>query len=293
MDAVKIAPGFEKIMPQEYQDLVNDGPYGRNLSVKDLGTFKELIDEHPLCAGCTLTLSLRIVLASLPNPENTLIVTCAGCFGVIHPQISLHCTIAPFGTHNAFASGLKRALKVKFPNKNKDVISMAGDGGFADIGLSPTFHSWVRGERLTSIMIDNECYANTGGQDSGMTPEGVVLNMSPLGKNFPKIEFAELAKLAGCAYVATATPTNPRLLGQMVRRAILVSREVGPTVIRIATVCQTNYKLSPIEGYNKAKSFESQTFEYFTKEAQKYIESIEKKSPKTELNLEVGVENED
>jgi pyruvate ferredoxin oxidoreductase beta subunit len=164
---------------------------------------------------------------------------------------------------------------------------MAGDGGFADIGLSPTLHSWFRGESFTSIMLDNECYANTGGQDSGMTPKGVVLNMSPLGKKFPKIEFVELAKVAGCAYVATATPTKPRLLGQMVRRAILIAREIGPTFIRIATVCQTNYRLSPIEGYNKAKSFEAEISEYFSGEAQKFIESIEKKSPKTQLNLEV------
>lgn len=291
MDTVKIAPGFEGIMPQEYQDLVKNGPYGRDLGVKDLGTFKELIEDHPLCAGCTLTLSFRLVLASLPSPADTLVVTCAGCFGVIHPQISLHCTIAPFGTHNAFASGLKRALRVKFPHKNKDIISMAGDGGFADIGLAPTLHSWFRGENFTSIMLDNECYANTGGQDSGMTPKGVVLNMSPLGKKSPKIQFAELAKQAGCAYVATVTPTKPRLLGKMARRAILIAREVGPTFIRIATVCSTNYRLSPIEGYEKARQSESEIAEYFTKEAELYIKSIEKKSPKTGSKAEG--ENED
>jgi len=286
MEAVKIAPGFEKIMPQEYQDLVKDGPYGRNLGVKDLGTFKELIEDHPLCAGCTLTLSFRLVLASLPNPSETLIVTCAGCFGVIHPQIALHCTIAPFGTHNAYASGLKRALRIRFPNKHKDVISMAGDGAFADIGLSPSMHSWFRGEKFTSIMLDNECYANTGGQDSGMTPQGVALNMAPSGKTFPKTRFVELAKAAGCAYVATVTPTKPRRLDQMVKRAILIAREIGPTFIRIATVCETNYKLTPIEGYNKAKSFEGEISEYFTDEAETLIKSIEKKSPKTSLNLE-------
>jgi pyruvate ferredoxin oxidoreductase beta subunit len=291
VDTVKIAPGFEEIMPQEYQDLVRNGPYGRDLGVKDLGTFKELIEDHPLCAGCTLTLSFRLVLASLPSPADTLIVTCAGCFGVIHPQIALHCTIAPFGTHNAFASGLKRALRVKFPNKNKDVISMAGDGGFVDIGIAPSLHSWFRGERFTSIMLDNECYANTGGQDSGMTPEGVVLNMSPLGKKFTKIQFTEIAKQAGCAYVAIATPTKPRLLGKMVRRAILIAREVGPTFVRIATVCSTNYKLSAIEGYEKAKQFEPEIDEYFTIEAEQYIEGIEKKSSKTGFKTEG--ENED
>jgi len=279
MDRIKIAPGFEKIMPQEYQDLVNHGPYGRDLGVKDLGTFKELIEDHPLCAGCTLTLAVRLVLASLPSPADTLIVTAPGCFVFAHPQIALHTTMAPFGTQNAFASGLKRALRVKFPHKNKDVISMAGDGGFADIGLAPTLHSWIRGENFTSIMLDNECYANTGGQDSGMTPEGVVLNMAPMGKKFAKMQFTEFAKQAGCAYVATVTPTKPRLLGTMARRAILIAREVGPTFIRIATVCSTNYKLSPIEGYEKARQFEPEIAEYFTKDAELYIKSIEKKSP--------------
>ncbi|WP_308767581.1 transketolase C-terminal domain-containing protein, partial [Candidatus Hakubella thermalkaliphila] len=45
----KISPGFEDIMPAEYRELVHDGPYGKNLGVSDLGTFKELLEEHPLC----------------------------------------------------------------------------------------------------------------------------------------------------------------------------------------------------------------------------------------------------
>jgi pyruvate ferredoxin oxidoreductase beta subunit len=40
----KISPGFEKIMPKDYRDLVNDGPFDKKLGVKDLGTFKELIE---------------------------------------------------------------------------------------------------------------------------------------------------------------------------------------------------------------------------------------------------------
>jgi pyruvate ferredoxin oxidoreductase beta subunit len=291
VDIVKIAPGFEGIMPKEYQDLVNNGPFGRNLGVKDLGTFKELIEDHPLCAGCTLTLSVRLILASLPSPENTLIVTSAGCFVFLQTQVSLHCTLAPFGTQNAFASGFKRALRVKFPNKNKDVITIAGDGGFADIGIAPTLHSWFRGENFASFMLDNECYANTGGQESGMTPKGVALNMAPLGKKFSKIQFTELAKQAGCVYVATVTPTKPLLLGKMARRAILIAREVGPTFIRIPTVCSTNYKLSAIEGYEKARQSEPEIAEYFTKDAELYIKDIEKKSLKAESKTEG--ENED
>ncbi|MEW6488843.1 MAG: thiamine pyrophosphate-dependent enzyme [Thermodesulfobacteriota bacterium] len=278
MDALKAAPGYEAILPPEYRELITDGPYGRGLGVKDLGTFQELIGEHPLCAGCNLTTSFRLLLASLPCPEETIVVTCAGCFGVIHPQIALHCTIAPFGTQNAFASGLRRALRVRFPDKRKDVITIAGDGAFADIGFAPSFHSWFRGERFASFMLDNECYANTGGQASGMTPRGVALNMAPRGKDFAKIPFTELAKAAGCAYVATVTPAKPRRLETAVRRAILVAREVGPTLVRIACVCETNYKMTPIEAYRKAQEHASQVDEHLTEDARRYLEAVEGKA---------------
>ena len=46
---------------------------------------------------------------------------------------------------------------------------MAGDGGTADIGFQQVFDSWFRKERFMTIMLDNEVYGNTGGQESGMT----------------------------------------------------------------------------------------------------------------------------
>ena len=75
----KISPGFEDIMPEEYKDLVERGSYGQNYGVADLGSYKELIEEHPLCAGCGLALSVRLTLASLPAPEDTIIVGSTGC----------------------------------------------------------------------------------------------------------------------------------------------------------------------------------------------------------------------
>jgi len=279
MEALRVSPGYEKILPQEYQDLVEDGPFGRDLSVKDLGTFKELIEEHPLCAGCGLGLSIRLITASLPNPENTVIVGTTGCNSILMPQLAMHNVHALFGNQNAVASGLKRALRLRYPEKNKDVVVVAGDGGVADIGLSPTMHSWFRQEKFTTIMLDNEGYSNTGGQESGMTRQGMVVNMAPLGKKFAKMPFHEVAKVANCAYVATVTPARARRLGQMVRRAVLVAREVGPTYVQIFCPCTTNYKFAPSETLEKSK--DTEVTEYMTPEAQALIESIEKK-PKAE-----------
>jgi len=74
----QISPGFEEIMPAEYRDLVERGPYGKGWGVAEMGSFKELIEEHPLCAGCGLALSMRLILVSLPSPEDTVVVGSTG-----------------------------------------------------------------------------------------------------------------------------------------------------------------------------------------------------------------------
>lgn len=242
-NGIKLSPCFEDIIPQEYKELVQEGPFGKNLGISDLGSFKELIEEHPLCAGCGLALALRLVLASLPNPENTVIVGSTGCSSLAFSQVALHNIHSLFGNQNAVATGLKRALKHRFPDQVKDVVVIAGDGATADIGLDMVMHSWFRGENITTIMLDNEAYANTGGQESGMTVEGCVLNMAPKGKKFPKVALAEIAKESGCGYVGTCNPSKPKVLEKMVRRAILTAREVGPSYVQIYTPCPTNYKL--------------------------------------------------
>lgn len=276
---LSISPGFEDIMPPEYLELVENGPYGKGYGVSDLGTFKEVIEEHPLCAGCGLALSIRLALASLPNPEHTIIVGSTGCSSLVFPQVAMHNIHSLFGNQNAVASGLKRALKLRFPNQEKDVLVMAGDGATADIGLDMVMHSWLRREKLTTIMLDNEAYANTGGQESGMSKQGAVLNMAPKGKNFPKVPMADIAQASGCAYVAVASPAHPKRLAQAVRRAILIAREIGPTYVQLYSPCPTNYKFKPQDTIPMIKQQEKeglfQNKEYISPEAQAFLDSIE------------------
>lgn len=278
-DIFKISPGFEEIMPQEYRDLVENGPFDNVIGVNSLGTHKELIEEHPLCAGCGLALSLRMILASLPNPQDTLVVGSTGCSALAFPQVALHNIHSLFGNQNAVATGLKRALKIRFPEKTKDVVVVAGDGATADIGLDMVMQSWFRGENITTIMLDNESYANTGGQESGMSQEGQVLNMAPTGKKFSKISMPEIAQASGCAYVAAVTPSQAKRLAKMVRRAILVAREIGPTYVQIYCPCPTNYKFKPSETIARIKEREKdgtyQVKEYISPKAQELIDQLE------------------
>ena len=70
LDTVKPAPGYLEHLPVEYQDLVKHGQYGKKKKVSDMGKFKELIEEHPMCAGCAMTLFIRLVFLALPVHTN-------------------------------------------------------------------------------------------------------------------------------------------------------------------------------------------------------------------------------
>jgi pyruvate ferredoxin oxidoreductase beta subunit len=274
LDYVKVSPGFGKYVAKEYRDFVEHGPFGKQVSVTQMGTFKEALDEHPMCAGCAMTLFIRLAIISLPNPEDTITVGTAGCGRLAISQAVIPFVYGNYGDTNAVASGLKRGLMTRFPNKHKDVVVLAGDGGLADIGFSMTMHSWFRREKFTTIMLDNEVYGNTGGQESGMTNRGAVLKMAPLGKKFDKINMPELARTAGCAYVAVVVPNNPRRVENCIKKAVLIAREIGPTYIQAYTSCNIEYAIPTdkvMEDANNVEKDRYQFTEYITDEAKEYL----------------------
>jgi len=240
---VRPAPGYLEHLPVEYQDLVKHGQYGRPKKVKDMGKFKELIEEHPMCAGCAMTLFIRIVFLALPKPEHTIFVGTAGCGRLAISQGNVPFIYGNYGDTNAVASGLKRGLELRFPEQEKDVIVMCGDGGLVDIGFQGLMHSWFRHEKFTTIMLDNEIYGNTGGQESGMTQKGLVAKMSPRGKVDEKMDMLGLARVANLDYVCRLAPTNPARVARSVRRAILVAREFGSTYVQAYTSCNIEYSI--------------------------------------------------
>lgn len=269
---------FEEYLPEEYRDLVYNGPYNKNKGIADLGTTKELVEQHPHCAGCGVSLGIRLVVASLPSPEQTIIVGTPGCSFFALSQTAVNYSNTAFGNQNAVASGLKRMLKIRNPEQFKDVIVMVGDGGIADIGLDMTLQSWFRGENITTIMLDNEVYGNTGGQESGMSPKGQKLNMAPTGKKFPKIPVYDLAQTSGCVYTARVTVASPLKLEKAIKRSILTAREIGPTYVQLYTPCPTNMKFPSNQTISVAKQAQKDYYsfdEYFTEEVGNFFKSKE------------------
>jgi len=275
------ASKFKRYLPKDYVELVDYGPFGKRfdeVGVNNMGNYKELLEEHPMCSGCWMAYFIKVIFASLPNPEETVTLGTAGCGRLAISQAAVPFIYGNYGDQNAMASGLSRAFKLRFPEKKKDVITIAGDGGTMDIGFSMTMHSWIRGEKFTTIMLDNEVYGNTGGQESGMSPQGTILKMAPEGKKFGKMPATELAKAAGCVYVVRRSPTNIKSAAKVIRRAIFIAREIGPTFIHAYTSCNIEYSIPTEEVFKDAKEKEKGRFafdEYMTDEARALIERIE------------------
>ncbi|MFQ5597233.1 MAG: thiamine pyrophosphate-dependent enzyme [Nitrospiria bacterium] len=278
LETIKPAPGFENYLPKEYQDLIEDGPFIRQRKVSELGSFKEALEEHPMCAGCAMTLFIRLVYVGLPSLEHSVIVGTAGCGRLAITQGAVPFIYGNYGDTNAVASGLKRGLDIRFKDQPKDVIVMAGDGGLADIGFHAVMHGWFRKEKFTTIMLDNEVYGNTGGQESGMTQQGMVLKMAPNGKKFEKMDMLGLAKTSGVAYTARIAPTNPTRVANTVRKAVLIAREVGPTYIQAYTSCNIEYAIPTPKVMDDAREVEKDRYEfieYFSDEAKDFWDKSE------------------
>lgn len=255
------------IMPPEYQDLVKSATYGKeNRGWKDIGSSKELIEPHSLCAGCPESMAFRYILASLPNPEDTVMVGSTGCTSLVFPMVAVHNIHSLFGNQNAVASGLKRALSVRFPGRIKDVVVLAGDGATVDIGLDMTLQAWFRQEKFTTICFDNELYANTGGQESGLMQKGFVAKMAPVGKLFDKVRLPEIAKESGCHYVVQCTVSKPSLVERVIRNAVMIAREIGPTYLQLYTPCILEIGKNSMEGLQEMRDSEKPAERFAYKE---------------------------
>jgi pyruvate ferredoxin oxidoreductase beta subunit len=285
-EKIQICPEFYDIMPPEYRDLVEQSTYGKSdRGWKDVGQAKELIEDHSLCAGCPESMAFRYILASLPNPEDTVMVGSTGCTSLVFPHVAVHNIHSLFGNQNAVASGLKRALSLRFPEQVKDVVVLAGDGATVDIGLDMTLQAWFRQEKFTTICFDNELYANTGGQESGLMQKGFVAKMAPLGKKFEKVRLPEIARESGVHYIVNMTVSKPSLVEKVIRNAVLIARDIGPTYLQIYTPCILEIGKNSMEGLQEMRDSEKpgERFnykEYVSDEAKAFLTDLKEKDKK-------------
>lgn len=93
----------------------------------------------------------------------------------------------------------------------RSVWLVGGDGWAYDIGSAGVDHVLASGRDVNFLILDNEVYANTGGQSSKATPLGAVAKFANAGKLSAKKDLALQAIAYGNVYVArVAMGANPQ-----------------------------------------------------------------------------------
>ncbi len=139
-------------------------------------------------------------------------------------------------------------------NPEKIIFTYQGDGDMAAIGTAETLHAANRGEKITSIFVNNAVYGMTGGQMAPTTMLGQKTSTSPYGRN-PDIEghplkITELiGTLPGAAYVtrtSLATPAKVTATKKAIKKALEVQISgIGYSLVEVLSPCPTNWKVSP------------------------------------------------
>lgn len=202
---------------------------------------------HTACAGCGQSLAIRLMLRAAGR--NIIATSATGCHEVFSSNYPRSAWMVPwihslFENSAAVAAGVETALKAMGKLDGIRVIGQGGDGGTADIGFGALSGMWERGHDVLFVCYDNENYANTGVQRSGLTPYGSSTTTSPAGKLSwgnprPKKNLPEIAIAHGLPYVATASVGYPFDLDKKVKDALAIR---GPKYIQIFANCPLGWR---------------------------------------------------
>ncbi len=205
------------------------------------------------CPGCGHSIIHRLVaevIDELEVQDRAICVPPAGCAVLAYNYLDIDMGESPHGRGAAVATGLKRVLPDRL------VFTYQGDGDIAAIGTAETIHAANRGEKITSIFVNNAVYGMTGGQMAPTTLPGMETTTSPGGRDVFRdgnpLDLSQMLSIAkGSVYIERTAVTNPkRILAtkKAIKKAFKTQLEgKGFTLVEILSPCPTNWKMSPVE----------------------------------------------
>ncbi|MFC4651944.1 pyruvate:ferredoxin (flavodoxin) oxidoreductase [Lactococcus nasutitermitis] len=110
-----------------------------------------------------------------------------------------------------------------------------GDGWAYDIGFGGLDHVIASGADVNILVMDNEVYANTGGQVSKATPASAIAQFAAAGKTAAKKDLGFMAMTYGNVYVAQIASGASML--QTIRAFDEAEKHQGPSLIIAYTPC--------------------------------------------------------
>ena len=231
--------------------------------IKNLKEFSTSADRFEganlLCPGCAHSIIVREILNATNDP---LILSAAtGCLEVstaVYPYTSwdnswIHIGFENSSTAIAGAEAMYKALKRKgklpesCEGKTPKFVAFGGDGATYDIGFQWISGCFERGHDMMYVCLDNEVYANTGGQRSSATPIGASTTTSPAGRvsygeKMNKKDIVQIMAAHGSPYVAQVAPNKWKDMIKKIQKGFATE---GPVYINAMSACTTEWKFAP------------------------------------------------
>jgi 2-oxoglutarate ferredoxin oxidoreductase subunit beta len=148
------------------------------------------------------------------------------------------------------ATGIKRV------RPDLMVFTYQGDGDLASIGMGEIVHAANRGEKFTTIFVNNTVYGMTGGQMAPTTMPDQRTTTSPFGRNVDDcgmpIKVAELlSSLQTTGYITRQTVIKPKYVmrtKKALKKAFTYQMEGKCfSLVEVVSTCPTNWGMTPLE----------------------------------------------
>lgn len=205
------------------------------------------------CPGCSHGIVHKLVaevLEELGLIDTAILVCPVGCAVFAGNYLACDTIEAAHGRAPAAATGIKRT------HPGQLVITYQGDGDLASIGTAEIVHAAMRGEKFTTIFINNAIYGMTGGQMAPTTLLGQYATTAPHGRQqdihgMPMRVSELLSTLGGLAYAERVCVADvPNIL--KAKKAIKKAFEKqlageGFTFVEVLAACPTNWGMTPLE----------------------------------------------
>ncbi len=228
-----------------------------DIEYKKIFGWPESLKHNPThyCPGCGHSIAHRLVaecLDELGLREKTIGVPPVGCAVLAYNYFNFDMVEAPHGRALAVATGVKRVHPDKF------VLTYQGDGDLAAIGTAETIHAANRGERISTIFINNAIYGMTGGQMAPTTLLGQNATTAPGGRDphlhGNPIDISRMLAVSdGVVFVERCALTSVKQI-RKAKKAIKKSfqcqlDDLGFSLVELLSPCPTNWKVSPKDAW--------------------------------------------
>lgn len=219
-----------------------------------------LTDAHThYCPGCTHGIVHRLVaevIDELGIRKNTVGIAPVGCAVMAYNYFDCDFQEAAHGRAPAMATGIKRV------RPDLMAFTYQGDGDLASIGMGEIVHAANRGEKFTTIFINNAIYGMTGGQMAPTTMPGQRATTAPAGRDVEAtgmpIRMCELlSSLATPGYISRQTVLKPKYVNKA-KKAIKKAFEYQMenrcySFVEIVSTCPTNWGMTPLDSLKWAE----------------------------------------